>query len=101
MAKSIAARLDRIEVRLAAGRGRHVLIFTEQDGYTVEHGPRGHLTLRVPGAPGDDQDGVDLLNDEQRALVGPNDNVVTVCYDKVPPHIAGRGGDPPDAREGA
>jgi hypothetical protein len=91
MSTSISARLGRVERDLSAGHGRHVMIWTEQDGHCTECGQGGSLSLYVPGAPDHDDpefDVFDLLDDAQRALVSRRDDVVVVCYDPEPAEFA-------------
>jgi hypothetical protein len=78
---TIRSRLDRLEKSMGRRRGKFVVVrfdSCERDPAIAWNGPR-NLALNLPGIEAD-VDPMDRLTPEQRAMIGPDDDVITITY---------------------
>ncbi len=85
---SLRSRIDRLERILGEPAApKLVVITTASDRYEINRLNRDYLALSVPWSEryvhGGGDNPIDALTDEQRALIGPNDKVVSLC---LPPN---------------
>lgn len=85
---SLKSRIARLEKAVGEPDApKSVLITTAADRYVIDWHSRDFLALGVPWhegyVHGTDCDPIDVLTDEQRALIGPNDKTVSIC---LPPN---------------